>query len=64
MLSITDTGWMQADGGGSLEDSGIRKGSGCYKLKAVAWANEIVLFEVEPAERAYCIWIVEFIASR
>lgn len=47
MLPITDTGWMQADGGGSLEDGGFTKGSGCYKLKAVAWANEIVVLEVE-----------------
>ena len=38
MLSITDTGWMQADGGGSLEDSGVTKGGGCYKLMQVGIA--------------------------
>ena len=37
-FSITDTGWMQADGGGSLEDSGVRKGGGCYKLMQVGIA--------------------------
>ena len=48
MLSITDTGWMQADGGGSLEDSGVTKGGGCYKLMhvgiAVARRNEVASF--------------------
>ena len=38
-FSITDTGWMQADGGGSLEDSGVRKGGGCYKLMQVGIAG-------------------------
>jgi hypothetical protein len=37
-FSITDTGWMQADGGGSLEDSGVTKGGGCYKLMHVGIA--------------------------
>jgi hypothetical protein len=62
MFSLTDIGWMQADGGGSLEDSGVTKGGGCGKLKAVSWANEIVLLEVGPGETAYCIWIVWFVA--
>jgi hypothetical protein len=53
---------MQADGGRSLEDSGVTKGGGCGKLKAVSWANEIVLLEVGPGETAYCIWIVWFVA--
>ena len=38
-FSITDTGWMQADGGGSLEDSGVTKGGGCYKLMQVGIAG-------------------------